>query len=130
MTSPTTVGYSYIREEGDGRSGQYPGFSGKVNKGGPMCLISTTGTTREEVYLDGQRDRQGAGRMEECARAALLAKHEVQKASETLENLAQSHAIIARHAAVIGWATAACSGCIWAIRPIITVPRRIARRWA
>jgi transposase len=45
-------------------------------------------------------------RMEECARAALLAKHEVQKASKTLESLAQSHAIIARHAEVLGWATA------------------------
>ena len=45
-------------------------------------------------------------RMEECARAALLAKHEVQKASKTLESLAQSHATIARHAEVLGWATA------------------------
>jgi transposase len=45
-------------------------------------------------------------RMEEGARAALLAKHEVQKASQTLESLAQSHAIIPRHAAVLGWATA------------------------
>jgi len=45
-------------------------------------------------------------RMEECAQAALLAKHEVQKAFQTLEKLAQSHAIIARHAAVVGWATA------------------------
>ena len=44
--------------------------------------------------------------MEECAQAALLAKHEVQKASRTLEKLAQGHAIIARHAAVVGWATA------------------------
>ena len=45
-------------------------------------------------------------RMEEYAQAALLAKHEVRKASGTLEKLAQSHAIIARHAAVVGWATA------------------------
>ncbi len=45
-------------------------------------------------------------RMEECAQAALSAKHEVQKASQTLEKLAQSHAILARHAAVVGWATA------------------------
>ena len=45
-------------------------------------------------------------RMEECAQAALLAKHEVQKASGTLEKLAQSHAIIARQAVVVGWATA------------------------
>ncbi len=33
-------------------------------------------------------------RMEECAQAALSAKHEVQKASQTLEKLAQSHAIL------------------------------------
>jgi transposase len=45
-------------------------------------------------------------RVQECAEAALAAKHEVQKASKTLEKLAQSHAIIARHAAVVGWATA------------------------
>jgi len=45
-------------------------------------------------------------RMQEYAEAALVAKHEVQKASTTLENLAQSHAIIARQAAVVGWATA------------------------
>ena len=45
-------------------------------------------------------------RMEECAQAALSAKHEVQKASQTLKKLAQSHAIITRHAAVLGWATA------------------------
>ncbi len=45
-------------------------------------------------------------RMQECAQAALAAKHEVQKASSTLEKLAQSHTIIARHAAVVGWATA------------------------
>jgi transposase len=45
-------------------------------------------------------------RMQEYAEAALTAKHEVQKASATLENLAQSHAIIARQAAVVGWATA------------------------
>jgi transposase len=45
-------------------------------------------------------------RIEECAQAALLAKHEVRKASRTLEKLAQSHAIIARQAAVVGWATA------------------------
>ena len=45
-------------------------------------------------------------RMQEHAEAALAAKHEVQKASATLENLAQSNAIIARQAAVVGWATA------------------------
>lgn len=45
-------------------------------------------------------------RMQECAQAALLAKHEVQKASGTLEKLAQGHAIIARQATVLGWATA------------------------
>ncbi len=45
-------------------------------------------------------------RMQEYAEAALTAKHEVQKAAATLENLAQSHAIIARQAAVVGWATA------------------------
>lgn len=44
-------------------------------------------------------------RMQECAEAVLATKHEVQKASDTLESLAQSHAIIARQAAVIGWAT-------------------------
>ena len=46
---------SSVKEEGDGRSGQSPGFSGKVNKGGPVCLISMTGTTRSEVYMDGQK---------------------------------------------------------------------------
>jgi len=45
-------------------------------------------------------------RVQECAEAALAAKHEVQKASSALEKLAQSNAIIARQAAVIGWATA------------------------
>jgi transposase len=45
-------------------------------------------------------------RMQECAQAALSAKHEVQKASGTLEKLAQGHAIIARQAVVVGWATA------------------------
>jgi transposase len=45
-------------------------------------------------------------RIKECAQAALLAKHEVQQASRTLEKLAKSHAIIARQAAVVGWATA------------------------
>jgi transposase len=45
-------------------------------------------------------------RMQECAAAVLAAKHEVQKASTTLENLARSHTIIARQAAVVGWATA------------------------
>ena len=45
-------------------------------------------------------------RMQECAEAALAAKHEVQQASATLENLAQSHPIIARQATVVGWATA------------------------
>ncbi len=48
-------------------------------------------------------DRQ---RIEECAQAVLSAKHAVRKASRTLEKLAQGHAIIARHAAVVGWATA------------------------
>jgi hypothetical protein len=46
---------SFIREEGDGRSGQNPGFSGKVIKGGPMCLISMAGATREGVYMNGQK---------------------------------------------------------------------------
>ena len=45
-------------------------------------------------------------RIQECAQALLLAKHEVQKASKTLEKLAQGNAIIARQAAVVGWATA------------------------
>ncbi len=45
-------------------------------------------------------------RVQECAQAALSAKHEVQRASGTLEKLAQSHVIIARQAAVVGWATA------------------------
>jgi transposase len=45
-------------------------------------------------------------RMEECAQAALSAKHEVQEASRTLEKLAENHAIIARQAAVVGWSTA------------------------
>ncbi len=45
-------------------------------------------------------------RMQECAAAALAAKHEVQEASTTLKNLACSHATIARQAAVVGWATA------------------------
>jgi transposase len=44
--------------------------------------------------------------MQESAQAALLARHEVHKASGTLEKLAQSHAILARQAAVVGWATA------------------------
>ena len=44
--------------------------------------------------------------MQEYAEAALAAKHEVRKASTTLEKLAQSNAIIARQAAVVGWATA------------------------
>ena len=35
-----------------------------------------------------------------------MAKHDVQKASATLENLAQSNAIIVRQAAVVGYATA------------------------
>ena len=48
-------------------------------------------------------DRQ---RMQESAASALSAKHEIQKASTTLENLARSRAIIARQAAVVGWATA------------------------
>ena len=45
-------------------------------------------------------------RMEECARAAWTAKHEVQKASATVEKLAQGHTILARMAAVVGWMTA------------------------
>jgi transposase len=45
-------------------------------------------------------------RMQECAAAALSAKHEVQEASTTLARLAQSHPTIARQAAVVGWATA------------------------
>jgi transposase len=45
-------------------------------------------------------------RVQECAAAALSTRHEVRKASKTLESLAQSHAIIARQAAVIGWTTA------------------------
>ena len=45
-------------------------------------------------------------RMEECAQAALLAKHEAQQASRTLQKLAEGQAIIARQAAVVGWATA------------------------
>jgi transposase len=45
-------------------------------------------------------------RMQEYAAAALSAKHEVRKASAALENLARSHAVIARQAAVVGWATA------------------------
>lgn len=45
-------------------------------------------------------------RIQECAAAALLAKHEVWKASGTLKKLAQGHATIVRQAAVVGWATA------------------------
>jgi transposase len=45
-------------------------------------------------------------RVQECAEAALAAKHEVQKASATLESMAQAHATIARQAAVVGWGTA------------------------
>jgi transposase len=45
-------------------------------------------------------------RMQECAEALLSAQHEVQKISLTLKNLAQGHAVIARQAAVVGWATA------------------------
>ena len=45
-------------------------------------------------------------RIEECAQAVLSAKHEVQQASRMLEELAKNHAIISRHAAVVGWATA------------------------
>ena len=45
-------------------------------------------------------------RVQECAEEALSTKHEIQKASTTLENLAQSHAIIAPQAAVVGWTTA------------------------
>ena len=45
-------------------------------------------------------------RIQECAQAALSAKHVVQNASRTLEKLAQSHATIARQAAEVGWATA------------------------
>ena len=45
-------------------------------------------------------------RMEECAQAALLAKHEVQQASRTLHKLAEGQPILARQAAVVGWATA------------------------
>ena len=45
-------------------------------------------------------------RIQECAQAALSAKHEVQKASGTLEKLAQGHVIIARQAVAVGWATA------------------------
>ena len=44
-------------------------------------------------------------RMQECAEAALAAKHEIKKASTALEKLAKNQAIIARQAAVIGWAT-------------------------
>jgi transposase len=45
-------------------------------------------------------------RMQESAEEALSTKHDVQKASATLEDLARSHAIIARQAAVVGWTTA------------------------
>jgi transposase len=45
-------------------------------------------------------------RMQECAAAALSAKHEVQEASTTLAHLAQGQPTIARQAAVVGWATA------------------------
>ncbi|MFZ0780211.1 MAG: transposase [Candidatus Sulfotelmatobacter sp.] len=45
-------------------------------------------------------------RIEECARAAWTAKHEVQKAAATAEKLAQDHTILARLAAVVGWMTA------------------------
>jgi transposase len=45
-------------------------------------------------------------RIEECAQAVLLAKHEIQQASQTLEELAKSHPIISRHATAVGWATA------------------------
>jgi transposase len=45
-------------------------------------------------------------RAQEYAAAVLATKHEVQKASATMENWARSHAIIARQAAVVGWTTA------------------------
>jgi transposase len=45
-------------------------------------------------------------RMAEYAQAALTGKHEVQEATAALEKLARGHAILARQAAVAGWATA------------------------
>ena len=44
-----------VKEEGDGRSLQYPGMSGKVNKGGPMCLSFMMGSNPGEVYISGQK---------------------------------------------------------------------------
>jgi transposase len=46
-------------------------------------------------------------RMRECAQAALSARNEVRGAEQELEQLAQSHAVIWRQAAVVG-ATTAC----------------------
>ena len=42
-------------KEGDGSSAPFPGLSGKAINGGPRCLISMTGTTSSEVYLNGQK---------------------------------------------------------------------------
>jgi hypothetical protein len=39
-------------KEGDAR---FPGISGKVNKGGPMCLTFMMGATPADVYLNGQK---------------------------------------------------------------------------
>jgi transposase len=45
-------------------------------------------------------------RMQECAEAALMAKHEVQNASTALKKVTKNHTIIARQATAVGWTTA------------------------
>jgi len=45
-------------------------------------------------------------RVMECAQAALAAKQEVEAAEHNLKKLAETHATLARQAAMVGWATA------------------------
>jgi hypothetical protein len=47
--------YSWTTVFKEGDSGPFPGISGKLSKGGPMCLISMMGTTPSEVYLNGRK---------------------------------------------------------------------------
>jgi transposase len=98
-----------------------------VEYGGPAALAAETGAAKRlkawgRNYLKEEKIerfiaaaassvgvRQTAvdrRQMQEYAEAAISAKHEVQKASASLEKLSQSNALIARQAAVAGWATA------------------------
>ncbi len=98
-----------------------------VEYGGPAALAADTGAAERlkawgRNYLKEEKIerfiaaaarsvgvRQTAidrRQMREYAKAALSAKREVKKASAALKKLAQSNAIIARHAKVVGWATA------------------------